>query len=260
MMDALALFVLGTVFVYSTHRILRSVSRAIRHARFGSTFRDLGVRIDAAIVGDDLGLTAAGRPALLRPDWIEGIVGPPCVLEVDVRGVSPGTLKICSEAWETTLARVYGVRDFKTGNPGFDDSYLVHAAPASMAEAVFSVERGSRMIAAVRRLGRLGLPIVDLGRERLRVGVEGALREPEMIADLAGAAREIAECILEVRLPEGIRWLGEAHEKGTCQVCGTEMRERRVRCASCDTPHHEECWRYTGECSTFACRERRYVS
>ncbi len=48
-------------------------------------------------------------------------------------------------------------------------------------------------------------------------------------------------------------------QKGRCPVCGSEMRDRPVACLRCRTPHHEECWRYTGECSTFACRERRYT-
>lgn len=37
---------------------------------------------------------------------------------------------------------------------------------------------------------------------------------------------------------------------GLCQVCGG---------ARSSTPHHDDCWTYAGECSTFACRERRCV-
>jgi len=47
---------------------------------------------------------------------------------------------------------------------------------------------------------------------------------------------------------------------GTCQVCGTWMEERVVWCARCRTPHHRECWDYTGMCSTFGCREIRFES
>jgi hypothetical protein len=46
---------------------------------------------------------------------------------------------------------------------------------------------------------------------------------------------------------------------GVCQVCGVEMSERVVLCAKCRTPHHEECWHYTGQCSTFGCREIRFT-
>lgn len=45
----------------------------------------------------------------------------------------------------------------------------------------------------------------------------------------------------------------EGGGKARCGVCGEEATTRRVRCAKCDTPHHEECWRYGGGCSVFAC-------
>lgn len=45
-----------------------------------------------------------------------------------------------------------------------------------------------------------------------------------------------------------------------CQVCGdTLAREQVVYCRRCVTPHHEECWTYARECSTFGCKERHFV-
>jgi hypothetical protein len=46
---------------------------------------------------------------------------------------------------------------------------------------------------------------------------------------------------------------------GECQVCASTMETRVVFCARCRTPHHEECWVYTGMCSTYGCREIRFV-
>jgi hypothetical protein len=46
---------------------------------------------------------------------------------------------------------------------------------------------------------------------------------------------------------------------GICQICGSEMPSQVVFCARCRTPHHEECWRYTGQCSTYGCREIRFT-
>lgn len=43
---------------------------------------------------------------------------------------------------------------------------------------------------------------------------------------------------------------------GECQVCGAAMTAGIVRCPSCRTPHHEECWIYAGRCSTYACGAR----
>jgi hypothetical protein len=44
---------------------------------------------------------------------------------------------------------------------------------------------------------------------------------------------------------------------GECQVCGSVMDTRVVLCSKCRTPHHEECWSYTGTCSTYGCGEIR---
>ena len=38
-----------------------------------------------------------------------------------------------------------------------------------------------------------------------------------------------------------------------CGVCGEEAASRRVLCGKCATPHHEECWSYSGGCSVFGC-------
>jgi hypothetical protein len=45
--------------------------------------------------------------------------------------------------------------------------------------------------------------------------------------------------------------------EGTCQVCGMSMRSRTVRCETCQTPHHRECWKYMGHCSTYACNGKK---
>jgi hypothetical protein len=46
---------------------------------------------------------------------------------------------------------------------------------------------------------------------------------------------------------------------GNCQVCGEQMDRRVVYCGKCRTPHHEECWSYIGQCSTYGCREIRFT-
>jgi hypothetical protein len=46
---------------------------------------------------------------------------------------------------------------------------------------------------------------------------------------------------------------------GECQVCSETMDSRVVYCGKCRTPHHEECWSYVGQCSTYGCREIRFT-
>ncbi|MBI4871415.1 MAG: hypothetical protein HY814_07595 [Candidatus Riflebacteria bacterium] len=42
-------------------------------------------------------------------------------------------------------------------------------------------------------------------------------------------------------------------EKGLCPVCGEPVGEAPVLCQSCQVPHHEMCWRYTGRCAVYGC-------
>ena len=46
-----------------------------------------------------------------------------------------------------------------------------------------------------------------------------------------------------------------------CKVCGTDFSETApVYCSRCDVPHHEDCWRYVGQCSIFGCGCKTFVS
>ena len=44
-----------------------------------------------------------------------------------------------------------------------------------------------------------------------------------------------------------------SEETGRCPVCATELEGLVVHCATCDSPHHEDCWQYTGHCAIFGC-------
>jgi hypothetical protein len=53
--------------------------------------------------------------------------------------------------------------------------------------------------------------------------------------------------------------LGVDTRRGHCLVCGDPLVKCTVFCATCSTPHHEECWSYNGQCATFGCGGIRYV-
>ena len=39
-----------------------------------------------------------------------------------------------------------------------------------------------------------------------------------------------------------------------CKVCGEPIDEGEIIvCASCNTPHHRDCWEYVGACSIYGC-------
>lgn len=45
-------------------------------------------------------------------------------------------------------------------------------------------------------------------------------------------------------------------EEGKCGVCGESLAGEVVICRRCNTPHHRECWQFTGGCATYGCGGR----
>ncbi len=238
-----AILFLGLVVVVvvgtSEQRAPRNIARALR-ARSNP---------GAGLWEPSVEWTIRGRRAELKETTVT----------VDLRGQSPGTLKIVSEPEGLQVATLYEGQDLSVGESSFDARFVVKASPASLVGTVFSRERRARMTASVMRLAQFGPPIVDLSRERLRISFGGATRSKAALAALAECATEWVEVLLEVETTADVLWIAHDSSVGLCQVCGSEMQSGVVDCARCRTPHHEECWKWTGECSTFACKETRYV-
>lgn len=51
-----------------------------------------------------------------------------------------------------------------------------------------------------------------------------------------------------------IRLSGET----TCLICGELVSEKSVKCRSCNTEYHEDCWQYLGSCGRYACGEKEF--
>jgi RING finger family protein len=79
--------------------------------------------------------------------------------------------------------------------------------------------------------------------------------------ELKRIARELHADFIASHGEPGITFTSTVQQvpAGECQVCGARMIDRIVHCAKCRTLHHEECWTYNGQCSTFGCREIRSV-
>jgi hypothetical protein len=76
-----------------------------------------------------------------------------------------------------------------------------------------------------------------------------------------GALELYDQCMLAKAV--GIQFLrtdeAQTLEHVVCKVCGDEIHEQMVVCRRCKTPHHLDCWEYTGACSVYGCRESRYM-
>lgn len=207
----------------------------------------------------ELRFTLHGRSAGLEIH--EGNDSPPYTrVVVDVRGISPGALKIFPDDVPDLFKRLLRMQDIVIGNEAFDRDFIVQATPVSLAERIFSRERRSRAVGIVRRLGRLGPPSIDLGGQELSFKVDGLIEEFGPLMSLVEAASAWVELLLELFSATEVFWVATQPEQvGLCLVCGTALKDSVVHCTKCRTPHHEECWQYAGKCSTFACGETTYL-
>ena len=181
-------------------------------------------------------------------------------VRVDVRGASPGFLKIVPDGLGRSFLKLFGAQDLRVGDPDFDRAFVVRATPPELASRIFAPERRRLAADTLWSLRRFSRPAVDLGRERLLVQVRRKLRREADIHALIDAAKAWVGFLAPEESGEGIAWVeASTAAEGDCQICGTRLESNVVACATCRTRHHRECWEYTGECSTYACRERRFV-
>ncbi len=98
---------------------------------------------------------------------------------------------------------------------------------------------------------------------KMTIEKPGALRRSDDLAEFTQLCLELFDQAMLTR-SVGIEFLGKSDEAQPiedpiCQVCGEKIVDDMVFCRRCRTPHHLDCWQYTGCCSTYGCREKRYA-
>jgi hypothetical protein len=103
---------------------------------------------------------------------------------------------------------------------------------------------------------------LSIARGRFVVETPALIRRGADLEEFTRLALELFDQAL-LTCGEGIEFVehDQAQPVGepVCPVCCGPIRSELVFCRRCRTPHHLECWRYNGGCSTYACRETRYA-
>lgn len=254
----LAAVVMG-IIVFSCVQAL--IGRKSRARRRGRELARIANRLDAEFVAGTperpggLKWSFQGQTVFLHlaGDPIDLPVG--AWVEVDVRRRSPGALRIYPAGAGSRVAALLGAQDVRVGDEAFDREVVIKSNPSELALRVFSPERRTSLIASLRSLGA---PSLALCRQALSIVPARPLTTVDGILALAKAAELFAAALLEPAAPKGLWIVDEAAAAGQCLVCGTPMSSGVVLCSSCRTPHHEECWNWSGACSTFGCGQRVY--
>lgn len=169
---------------------------------------------------------------------------------------SPGVFRILRPSGAMGLL---GTRDIKVGNVKFDRHWYITARPETLVRRIFTEDRIDQVMRSVERLAPFTSPAIEITRDVLVVRVEGHQHREADLDALVQTASEFVGYLLRLGPEEGIAWVAEG-EAGLCPVCAASMDEGVVHCDRCKTPHHEECWTYVGQCSTYACKGKRCVA
>ena len=250
------LLIFGAVVAGAFLRARSNAMNAMLHrvaSRLGGTF----------VAGgwiDQPGVTfaTAGRGARLEFFGGTKHSSPYSRVVVDMRGVSPGSLHILEQGFFQAFLHLFGAQDLEIGDPAFDKDYVIKATPSSLARQVFSPDRRLEGMRIVRRLRSTVEPTFNLDSQSVTVMVRQYIRVESDLMALIDAARDFVGFLVQPPAAVGIV-LEEVRVSGAaaCPVCGTSMSQGFVRCESCKTPHHAECWKYMGRCSTYACKGSR---
>jgi hypothetical protein len=200
--------------------------------------------------------TIEGRSARIEFERGEGFF---TRVKVSLPRRSPGVFRLLRQEdanWEALFVRT---KDIKIGNARFDAAWFVTSRPESLAHRIFAEDRRPEVISSARLIEGYRKPSIEITRDSLTVKVDQLLTREADILAIAGCATAFVGYLLRLGPEEGIAWLGAGGEDpGLCPVCAAELADGVVQCDKCRTPHHRECWTYVGQCSTYACKGKKW--
>lgn len=174
--------------------------------------------------------------------------------EIHLAWPAPNSLRVAPEEFTTWVRRLFGADDLKIGHAPFDQAFWIEATHAEWARTVLNEDIRSRI---------LGLRDLGPGRNRVCVDVNSVGIRARVFRDLAENAVALNAIIhaglsvfRQVRGPVPVVFGRlQATPNGVCPVCSSRVAPKFL-CPGCRTPHHAECWKYSGGCGVFACSGR----
>ena len=169
--------------------------------------------------------------------------------------------EVYPETFAMRIGKLIGVRDIEIGQKSFDERYIISGnSTRTVRELLTPTTR--ICIDQLRALTGNDDIYVGMNGGWLLIKKRSLLRDPATLSRFVkmGIALYDAARAGDLTGVEFVESEASQAPESVCQVCGEPVAAAvAVRCRSCHTPHHAECWDYFGSCSTYGCGERHYV-
>ncbi len=169
-------------------------------------------------------------------------------------------LEIFPQRFRDDDVRYMNIDDIRVGDDVFDPRYVVKSDDESFAREFLDVPT-RRVVEDLRNIKGNDKILISLNASRLMVrkhSILGELSDLTAFAELS--CRVYDRLVSSFQRASGIEIVeegvgAEAADDPVCQVCGVAVPRDGRRCR---TPHHKDCWEFNGQCSTYACGEKRF--
>jgi hypothetical protein len=169
--------------------------------------------------------------------------------------------EVYPEGLWSRVGKLIGMVDVEIGSPDFDERYIISGSDPAALRSLLNPIVQSQIERLHRFLGNSDI-YVAFGRNTLLVKKRSLISSRILLQQFVEMALELYDRAVQ-DLGEGIEFTQRTEppkaSEVMCQICGEPVTSQVVFCRRCKTPHHLDCWQYYGACSTYGCRETRYL-
>jgi hypothetical protein len=266
--------VLGVIVlvIYLVIRTLSKISAWMTGARYRA-YRQLAARYTGRYetrgLSDPPTVSFSHNGASVRVGLAPTVVGqveqfPRTRVVARFRSGIPFRLELAPRARPAPPQAAKGTRLVRLDQPEFDREFVIQANDVEIARDFLSPEI-RRAIVNLHRGVHSGGMLVSINPERMLVQIDRNLGSN--VDSLAWAVQQallLHDGLIDgvsKRMRQGVDIVDDpsiwAEDNGPtiCKVCGEPIgdEDEVVVCASCNTPHHRDCWEYVGACSIYGC-------
>ena len=143
---------------------------------------------------------------------------------------------------------MFGGPDLQIGDREFDALYTVWGqCSQEFARSILTPD----VVFIIRELGKSGSVVFTLTPSKVEIRTASSFVSNH--AKLLDYAIRIGELLTQTDAPADITFEKGEVQATACQICGSEFKGSLVKCVKCATLHHADCWKFFGQCSTYAC-------